>query len=225
MLVELDPVRYPRTTISTMLVESYRRIWEGHLEQYTKFLIEEEADRLTDLIDDLLEASRLQAGTFKLDTTDDILLPQMAKSAAKKFGGSVGGHTFDLAFPDSFPIVPGDERRLTQVFNNLVSNAIKYSPKGGIIQMSGAVHDDYVTVSVKDHGIGIPPHERDRIFQKFSRLDNALSRKTEGTGLGLYLAKAIVEAHGGKIWFSSKGEDQGTTFTFSLPRRQLDKRE
>ena len=87
--------------------------------------------------------------------------------------------------------------------------------------MGGAVHPDYVTVFVKDHGIGIPAHQRGRIFQKFSRLDNALSRKTEGTGLGLFLSKAIVEAHNGRIWFSSNSEDvppePGTTFTFSLP--------
>jgi two-component system sensor histidine kinase VicK len=110
------------------------------------------------------------------------------------------------------------------VLNNLVSNAIKYSPKGGVIEVRGEVKPEYVQVSVRDEGIGIPRHEEHRIFQKFSRLDNALSRKTEGTGLGLFLTKAIVEAHGGRIWFSSdrrataNNDMPGTTFTFCLPR-------
>lgn len=86
--------------------------------------------------------------------------------------------------------------------------------------IKGEVHPRYVTVSVKDEGIGIPAHEKGRIFQKFTRLDNALSRKTEGTGLGLFLSKAIVEAHSGRIWFQNNSEIEadapGTTFTFSL---------
>ena len=94
------------------------------------------------------------------------------------------------------------------------------------------MHPDHVTVSVRDEGIGIPSHEERRIFQKFSRLDNALSRRTEGTGLGLFLTKAIVEAHGGRIWFESNrrengsvGDPAGTTFTFSLPRNPATKQE
>ena len=115
-----------------------------------------------------------------------------------------------------------DERRITQVFNNLVSNAIKYSPSGGVIRISGTIQDDYVNVSIADPGIGIPSHENHRIFQKFSRLDNDLSRKTEGTGLGLFLTKAIIDAHNGRIWFHGNTDPKtgptGTTFTFSLPR-------
>ena len=105
---------------------------------------------------------------------------------------------------------------------------MKYSPAGSRIEISGEVAPEYVMISVRDEGIGIPRHEEHRIFEKFSRLDNALSRKTEGTGLGLFLTKAIVEAHGGRIWFSSNrsengdspgsAEPNGTTFTFCLPR-------
>jgi PAS domain S-box-containing protein len=182
--------------------------------------IEEEADQLTDLIDNLLEASRLQAGTFKLDLSDAICLVTMARDSARKFKTQTEKHTFVVDFPPNFPEVMGDERRLTQVFNNLVSNAIKYSPEGGVIRIFGELMPNYVTCSVADQGIGIPAHERHRIFQKFSRLDNALSRQTEGTGLGLYLTKAIVEAHHGRIWFNSNepSSPEGTTFTFSLPR-------
>ncbi len=204
------------------------------LDEYLS-VIEEEADQLTELIDRLLEASRLQAGTFKLEL-DEVWMPKLVSSVARKFGGQTGenrgdeqrGHRVEVHFPDEFPIVRGDERRLTQVLNNLVSNAIKYSTPGSLIQISGDVTPDYIMVAVRDEGIGIPRHEEHRIFEKFSRLDNALSRKTEGTGLGLFLSKAIVEAHGGRIWFNSNQRDDGsgengeqipgTTFTFCLPR-------
>jgi signal transduction histidine kinase len=195
--------------------------WPLEMIQENAAVIEEEADRLTDLIDNLLEASRLQSGTFKLNLTDEILLPKVASDTVLRLQTQTNLHTFSIEFPDNFPLVFGDERRLTQVFNNLISNAIKYSPDGGEIKISGQVHSDYVTVSVRDEGIGIPEHQQHRIFEKFSRLDNALSRNTEGTGLGLYLTKAIIEAHDGSIWFSrNAGHDSkpGTTFTFSLPR-------
>jgi signal transduction histidine kinase len=181
-------------------------------------VIEEEADNLTNLIDNLLEASRLQAGTFSLEISDEVMLARLAADTVRKFSSQTEKHTFRLEFPPDFPPVCGDERRLSQVFNNLVSNAIKYSPEGGQIVLSGSVQPEYVTVSVSDEGIGIPVHEKHRIFRKFTRLDNALSRKTEGSGLGLFLTKAIVEAHGGRIWFSENEDRPGTTFTFSLPR-------
>lgn len=199
--------------------------WSPEVQQEYLSVIEEEADRLNDLINNLLEASRIQSGAFELDLSDEVHLPRLAEETARKFKSQTDRHRFTIDFPPDYPTITGDERRLIQVFNNLVSNAIKYSPDGGQILLSGAVHNDYVTVSVKDEGIGIPRHERRRIFQQFSRLDNALSRKTEGSGLGLFLTKAIIEAHGGRIWFHSLTDEQeasgeessGTTFTFSLP--------
>jgi signal transduction histidine kinase len=180
-------------------------------------VIEEEADNLTDLIDNLLEVSRVQAGTFNLEISDEVMLPRLAAAAVRKMSSQSKKHYFAVKFPDDFPTIYADERRLTQVLNNLISNAIKYSPEGGLITVSGAVHPQHVTVSVQDEGIGIPTHEQHRIFQQFSRLDNALSRKAEGTGLGLFLSKAIIEAHHGRIWFANNDQGPGTTFTFSLP--------
>jgi signal transduction histidine kinase len=196
--------------------------WPYAVQQEYGEVIEEEADRLNELIDNLLDASRLQSGSFKLDVADEVSLPGLAANTLRKFESQSQRHELSLDFPADFPTVPGDERRLIQVFNNLISNAIKYSPDGGRIKIVGRVQGDYVTVSVSDEGIGIPTHEQNRVFEKFSRLDNALSRKTEGTGLGLFLTKAIVEAHGGSIWVESSvqpaaGERPGTTFTFSLP--------
>lgn len=191
--------------------------WSKEIVAESLLVIEEEADNLTDLIDSLLEVSRLQAGTFNLEISDDVLLVTLVTNTVKKFSNQTKKHTFAVNFPEDFPPVCADERRLTQVLNNLVSNAIKYSPDGGEIRITGAVHPAHVTIAVRDEGIGIPEHEQHRIFQKFSRLDNALSRKTEGTGLGLFLSKSVIEAHGGRIWFSKNKNGPGTTFTFSLP--------
>jgi signal transduction histidine kinase len=148
----------------------------------------------------------------------DIDLIKLATDSVRRFSSQTDHHRFEVNFPPDFPLVIGDERRLTQVFNNLISNAIKYSPDGRYIRIWGEVEPQRVTISVSDEGIGIPEYEQRRIFQQFSRLDNALSRKTEGSGLGLFLTKAIVEAHGGRIWFTTNTPQSGTTFTFSLPR-------
>jgi signal transduction histidine kinase len=196
--------------------------WSREVLDESLGVIEEEADNLNGLIDNLLEVSRLQAGTFALEISDEVNLAKLSQDVARRCAALPGKHIFQVDFPPDFPTVFGDERRLTQVLNNLVGNAIKYSPDGGLIRISGAVYPEHVTVSVCDEGIGIPSREAHRIFQKFSRLDNALSRKTEGTGLGLYLSKAIIEAHRGRIWFQANSEvtpgASGTTFTFSLPR-------
>lgn len=196
--------------------------WSPEVWNESLTVIEEEADNLNVLIDNLLEVSRLQAGTFALEISDEVQLSRLAESVARRFATQTMSHTIETDFPADFPTVIGDERRLTQVLNNLVSNAIKYSPEGGRITIRGEIHPQHVTVSVCDEGIGIPARDQHRIFNKFSRLDNALSRKTEGAGLGLYLSRAIIEAHRGRIWFHSNSDQDpgkpGTTFTFSLPR-------
>ncbi len=196
--------------------------WSPEVLDESLSVIEEEADNLNVLIDNLLEASRLQSGTFTLEISDDVNMTKLVDSVARRFAAQADAHEIETAFPDDFPAIIGDERRLTQVLNNLVSNAIKYSPDGGKIAIWGEVHPKHITISVSDQGIGIPARDQSRIFQKFSRLDNALSRRTEGTGLGLYLSRAIIEAHNGRIWFHSNSDSEpgapGTTFTFSLPR-------
>jgi signal transduction histidine kinase len=116
--------------------------------------------------------------------------------------------------------VPADEERIRQVLSNLVGNAIKYSPEGGTIRVGGWYDDQEVTVYVADEGIGIPRGEEERVFEPFHRVDSSLRRRTQGAGLGLYLVKALVEAHGGRVWVRSE-EGKGATFFFTLPRNSI----
>lgn len=180
-------------------------------------VIEDESDRLTELIENLLAASKLRAERMRLDM-GDVWLDALAARALERFRTQSSKHRFVLSFPPDFPVIQGDEVRLRQVLDNLVSNAIKYSPDGGDIEVGGQADARTVTVFVRDAGVGLSEAEQEHIFERFYRVDGALSRKTQGTGLGLYLAKAIVEAHGGSIGVESR-PGAGATFYFTLPQQ------
>ena len=178
-------------------------------------VIEEEADRLNSLIDNLLDASRIQAGVFKLEL-GDVSLERLAQRVVEGFRLQTEAHDFEFDFPPGLPMVVADEARIRQVLDNLVSNAIKYSPDGGTIRIGGWHDEQGVTVYVADQGIGIPQDEQSRLFESFYRVDSGLRRRTKGTGLGLYLSKTIIDAHNGTIWVRSE-PGKGSTFFFTLP--------
>ena len=147
-------------------------------------VIEEEADRLDRLITNLLEASRLQAGGVKLELSL-LSLEDMVRSAVEKLQATTQNHTFTVSFSANFPPIQGDYERMREVLTNIIGNAIKYSPEGGHISIEGhfAAHNK-VRLSIQDEGIGIPPSDQERIFDRFHRVDNRLARQTPGTGLG-----------------------------------------
>ncbi|OQY33520.1 MAG: hypothetical protein B6243_06405 [Anaerolineaceae bacterium 4572_5.2] len=178
-------------------------------------VIEEEADRLNTLISNFLEASRLQAGTLKLHLSE-VYLPELFQRAVNTLQATTNQHRFELHFPPRFPSIPGDYERLTEVVTNLLNNAIKYSPDGGVIKAGGEVLQKVIRVYLSDEGIGIPTSEHERIFERFHRVDNGLTRKAPGTGLGLFLVKAVIEAHDGLVWVDSK-PGEGSTFWIELP--------
>lgn len=180
-------------------------------------VIEDEADRLDVLIQNLLTASKLQAERQMTLNLGEVWLYEVAERSMERFQGQADVHTFDLTLPPNFPAIQGDEMRLRQVLDNLLSNAVKYSPSGGTIEVGGRYDDDTVTMFVRDEGVGIAPDDLEQVFDLFYRVDGKLSRKTQGTGLGLYLSKAIVEAHGGTIDVESR-PGKGSTFAFTLPR-------
>jgi len=188
-------------------------IWDKNIIQDSLSVIEDEADHLTHMINDLLDASRLQAGGLTLTRTD-LSLKSMAESLASRFQVQTRDHKIVAEFPDDFPLVLVDETRISQVLKNLISNAIKYS-SDGTITISGKVQTSNIVITVTDSGPGIDPNDMPHIFDRFYRSDKA-ARKTKGAGLGLYLARAIIEAHGGRIWINQQ-ERQGASISFSLP--------
>lgn len=190
--------------------------WDAATVQESLAVIVEEADRLTDLIEKLLDASRLQAGALKLNTSE-VALDRLAARLVEKFKTQSDKHTLSVDFPPDFPIVLGDEERLTQVLTNLLSNAIKYSPNGGRVVVRGRAEPEQVVISVSDEGPGIAAPELPHVFERFYRGNSDLTRRVKGAGLGLFLARAVVEAHHGRIWADS-APGHGATFTFTLPR-------
>jgi PAS domain S-box-containing protein len=190
--------------------------WDAATIRDSVGVIEEEADRLTRLIDNLLDASRLQAGGLKLNMSD-VALDQLARHMVEKFSVEAQAHPIVLDFPPDLPTVPADAARIEQVLSNLINNAIKYSPPNTSIRIAGQATPREVTITVADQGIGIPLEEQAHVFERFYRVDDALTRRTQGSGLGLYLAKAVIDAHHGRIWVKSV-PGQGSAFSFALPR-------
>ncbi len=179
--------------------------------------IDQATSRLVELTEDLLDVTRLQAGRLELnfEPTDMVALVQRT---VKRFQITTERHQISVNATPEYIIATVDHRRIEQVVSNLISNAIKYSPDGGDVEI--VVCEDEkahaALLSVRDHGIGIPAHQKGRIFSRFMRADNAHAHNIGGTGLGLYLCRELVERHNGRIWFESV-EGQGSTFYVSLP--------
>lgn len=191
--------------------------WEPHMIQEYLAVIEDEADRLNALIQNLLTASRLQVEREMSLDRGEVWLSDLVETAVLRMQGQSANHEFYVSFPPDFPTLIADEARLRQVIDNLLSNAVKYSPDGGRIEVGGSHDDHTITVYVRDPGVGLTPEDQARVFDRFYRVEGSLSRKTQGAGLGLFLAKAIIEAHGGMMGVNSE-LGQGATFYFTLPR-------
>lgn len=189
--------------------------WDSKVVQDSLAVIEEEADHLDELIENLLDASRLEAGGLALNSAD-LSLPRLAERTAERFRTQTDKHQIVIDFPADFPVILADEQRVSQVLLNLLSNAVKYSPKGGEIRVMGQVRPEHVVVCVQDQGPGIPPGDVPHIFDRFYRAGET-ARTVKGAGLGLYLTRAILEAHGGSIWLDSQYKE-GARICFSLPR-------
>ncbi len=206
------PVALIKGYVSTLRRDDVH--WDPEIMGESLQVIEEEADHLTRLIEDLLDASRLQAGGMPLKRSD-VAMVAMAERLAERFQVQTEDHQIIVDLPDDLPVVMADETRIEQVLSNLISNAIKYAPDGKIV-INGCGRPQEILICVADEGPGIPAGDLPHIFDRFYRAPET-SRKTKGAGLGLYLAQAIIEAHGGRIWADPK-PDKGTRICFSLPR-------
>jgi signal transduction histidine kinase len=181
--------------------------------------IHAEADRLNRLVDDLQELSRVEARAYKLDLRPlDVssLVQTVTKRLSPQFESKSISLELDLA--SDLPHVLADEDRAIQVLTNLIGNALQYTPEGGKITIGAHRIDHEVRITVHDTGIGIPAEHLSNIFDRFYRVDKSRSRRSGGgSGIGLTIARALVEVQGGRIWAESAGEGQGSSFTFTLP--------
>lgn len=178
-------------------------------------IIGSEARRLATLLDDFLDVQLLEEGPLEL-SLGDVDVSALIRTQAVLFSAESERHQLDVRLPEDPLVLRGDAGRLAQVFANLISNAIKYSPQGGTVEIYGEEVDGIIRIRVRDEGFGIPPELGDQIFTKFFR-GAAAARGISGSGLGLALARSVVEAHGGSIAFES-AVGEGTTFSVELPK-------
>jgi DNA-binding response OmpR family regulator/signal transduction histidine kinase len=179
-------------------------------------IIDEQAERLRSLVDSLLDLSRIEAGALSIEA-GAADLREIIEEAHAGFMREAGLHEVRLTLPDTLPAVSADRHRICQVMMNLLSNAAKFSPPMTPITVFVDVEPLWVTVHVRDQGLGIAKEDLSHLFRRFSRPHEKAGVRLPGSGLGLAICKGIVEAHGGRIWAESPGEGQGATISFSLP--------
>jgi len=167
------------------------------------------------IVDDLLSVQQAGVGKIEIDA-EPIDVGRLVAEACRRAQNTTVNHTVFWSVPNAMPVIRADFVRLSQVLDNLLHNAIKYSPLGGEIQVKARCMLGEVELAVIDHGIGIPPSQREEIFNQFYRVDNSVSRRTEGLGLGLAIVRNIVLLHGGRVWVEST-PGVGSTFYFTLP--------
>jgi signal transduction histidine kinase len=174
---------------------------------------------LLSLINDILDLSKIEAGRMELELTD-FDLPTALDNALTLIRERAGrrGIALHLSIDERLGQMRADERKIRQVVLNVLSNAIKFTPEGGRIDVAAVPRDEFVEVSVSDSGIGIAPEDQEAVFEEFRQVGTA-AKKVEGTGLGLSLSRKFIELHGGRIWVQSQ-LGIGSTFTFTIPVRR-----
>ncbi|MGC9974436.1 MAG: ATP-binding protein [Gaiellaceae bacterium] len=182
--------------------------------------ISSESERLTGIVDALLDVAELDSGDLKVELTSfdvgNVVREVVESARADLAGAREDGHTFVIDLPDEPLGAQADREKLRLVLVNLIDNAIKFSPKGGTVNVAGQRRSGTIELRVADEGVGIPEEERERIFRKFYR--GSSSVLSGGAGLGLFITRGLVTAMGGRIWVDS-AEGEGSTFALELPSR------
>jgi histidine kinase len=182
--------------------------------------IHSEAQRLNRLVNDLQELSQVESLAFQLEDRP-VSVAGLVGTVLKRLAPTASARGIELKsdpLPD-LPAIQGDEDRLLQALSNIVGNALSYTAHGGAVTLSARRAADEIQISVRDTGVGIAAEHLPRIFDRFYRIDKSRSRQAGGSGIGLTIARALVEAHGGRIWAESAGLDRGSTFAIGLPVR------
>jgi len=179
--------------------------------------------RMTRLVNDLLDVARIDQGRMKLEIKEVDVIPILKSILEETIKPLASEKNVKIVFDEnrSCSKIMTDEDKIRLVFENLLSNAVKYTLEKGEVEIKCSVKEESVLFEVRDTGIGIPYSQQGQVFSKFFRSSNVARYQTEGTGLGLYIAKSIIEQTGGKIWFESE-ENVGTTFFFTLPLKKND---
>ncbi|HEV8687884.1 MAG TPA: HAMP domain-containing sensor histidine kinase [Gaiellaceae bacterium] len=209
-------LRTPLTSVYGAALTLQRREVKDDVRESLLSIMSSEAERLGRLLDEVLSASRLDTGGEEavIEPTDAVTVAADVVSAARsRFPDGVG---VELVAQEDVPPAAADPDKLRQVLFNLVENAIKYSPEGGLVRVELARAGRQARISVCDQGLGIPTADQERIFEKFHRLDPNMTRGVGGSGLGLYICRELVERMHGRIWVTSE-VGSGSTFTFELP--------
>jgi signal transduction histidine kinase len=219
LAVTTHDLRSPLTVISGVIsFFSSGRLGELTPEQQNMVsMMERNTQNLIELVNDLLDSAKIESGTLTLDLapTD---LPALVGEICEAMGTVAGerGVTVECHFPDDLPKAIADRAKLRRVLVNLVSNAVKFTQKGGRVDISGAQEGKHVRVSVSDTGIGVPTEDLPRLFDKYEQASTRAPRSERGTGLGLYITRQLVELHGGEITVESE-VGKGSTFSFTIP--------
>jgi len=217
--VMADVAHELRTPLSVLQID-LESIEDGLAEPTPEVVtrLQEEVALLNRLVEDLRTLSLAEAGELQLET-ESLDVGHLVRTAVERVRGAAqeNGVSLTSELPEGLPAVLGDAQRLSQVLSNLLSNALRHTPQGGqIAVVARQVDGEGVRIAVQDSGEGIPVDELPHVFERFYRTDHARSRDTGGSGLGLVIARSLVEAHGGRIWADSV-EGEGSTFAFSLP--------
>ncbi len=189
----------------------------------TNFLqvVRSNTERMISLVNDLLNISQMETGRIapNISAVDIAPVIKQAVDNVRAFAEKENREmNFYVELPESLPKVLADSKRIMQVIQNLVDNAYHYTPTGGKIWITAHLKDDFLQIDVRDNGIGIPPEDQERVFERFYRGDDTLVIETPGTGLGLSIVQNLVHMHGGEIWVQSQGvQGAGSTFSFTLP--------
>jgi K+-sensing histidine kinase KdpD len=191
-------------------------VWAPDKQRDFLQMIEDECDHMEVMLTDILDSSLIEVDRLKLEF-QTVCIAEVAQEIAAEMKRRTKLHNLIVDFPSDFPLVQADAHWIRQVFRNILDNAIKYSPAGGLIILHGEVRPSDIVISISDQGIGISPEDLIPLFEKYFRAKSPAGLKVPGTGLGLPIARTIVEAHGGRIWAESK-VGQGTTLSFSLPK-------
>ncbi len=215
-------LRTPLTSIKgfiSTLLEDDEGMYDEETRREFLIIINEECDRLTRLISDLLNISKIESGRGLELQLSDVDVGQLIRRVAANHQPYTKKHEIVAEAPDDLEPIRADADKLTQILDNLVGNAVKYSPNGGTVRIVATNENGTVRLDVIDQGLGIPERHRDRIFQRFHQVDDDIDhRSISGTGIGLYLVQHLAHAHGGEVWLESSEVGQGSTFSLRLPK-------